>query len=110
MAPKKVTNEVLETKLDYIKDHLDKHDRHLDNVAKILEKVDGRVDSIDLTLAKQSIVLADHIRRTEILEAEMKPIKSKSELFVLFLKIGGALIATGAGGLGIKELITIFIS
>ena len=103
MAPKKVTNEVLETKLDYIKDHLD-------NVAKILEKVDGRVDSIDLTLAKQSIVLADHIRRTEILEAEMKPIKSKSESFVLFLKIGGALIATGAGGLGIKELIAIFIS
>lgn len=40
-----------------------------------LEKIYDRLNSIDTTLAAQHESLKDHIRRTEILEQELKPVK-----------------------------------
>ena len=37
--------------------------------------ISDRLGSIDVTLAKQNIQLTEHIRRTAILEAEIKPIR-----------------------------------
>lgn len=112
VATKKITNEVLEAKLDFIKENIESHAneemRQFKSMWDILEKVDNRIDNIDITLMKQNIVLDDHIRRTEILENEIKPIKTHIDMFKLILKIAGVLLATGAGGFGIKELFAIF--
>lgn len=39
-----------------------------------LEKVDSTLSSIDKTLALQELHLKEHIRRTALLETEMKPV------------------------------------
>lgn len=39
-------------------------------------KLDERLHSIDKTLVKQEENIAEHIRRTELLEQDLKPIKS----------------------------------
>ena len=41
-----------------------------------IDKLDQRLDNIDLTLARQNVSLEDHIKRTNMLEEEIKPIKA----------------------------------
>jgi hypothetical protein len=41
-----------------------------------LDKLDSRLDDIDKTLIRQEGHLKDHIRRTELLEEEVHPIKA----------------------------------
>ncbi len=47
-----------------------------------LDKLDSRIDNIDLTLVKQSVLLDEHIRRTgiaetniDMLRADLKPVE-----------------------------------
>jgi hypothetical protein len=40
-----------------------------------LDKIDQRINNIDVTLAAQHESLKDHIRRTNILEDQIKPIQ-----------------------------------
>ena len=47
----------------------------LERVLEKLDKLDDRLDSVDKTLVKQEENLKEHIRRTELLEEELKPIK-----------------------------------
>lgn len=49
----------------------DRQIRIEDKVDKIIDKI----GSIDVTLAAQHVSLTDHIRRTELLEKEIEPIK-----------------------------------
>lgn len=63
-----------------------------DKVDKIIEKI----SSIDVTLAAQHVSLKDHIRRTEILEKEMKPVKKHAErVKITFGLIGGVSVVLG---------------
>lgn len=48
----------------------------LDKIEDKLDAVIQRINSIDVTLAAQHESLKDHIRRTELLEEEVKPIKA----------------------------------
>ena len=48
---------------------------YLDRIESKLDKVAERVTGIDVTLSAQHVSLSDHIRRTEILESELKPVK-----------------------------------
>jgi predicted nucleic acid-binding Zn-ribbon protein len=41
-----------------------------------LERIDHRLDKIDQHLAVYNAQLKEHIRRTEIIETELKPVKS----------------------------------
>lgn len=40
-----------------------------------LDKLDDRLDSVDKTLVKQEANLGEHMRRTALLEEDLKPIK-----------------------------------
>lgn len=48
----------------------------LDKINDRLEKMVDRLGSIDRTLVRQEGQLAEHIRRTELLEDEVRPIKA----------------------------------
>ena len=50
----------------------DNQDRR--DYSPILSKIDDRLSKIDSTLAAQHESLRDHIRRTELLEEQVKPI------------------------------------
>ena len=43
---------------------------------KKLDKIAEDISEIKTTLAEQHVVLKEHIRRTEILESEVRPIKA----------------------------------
>lgn len=73
-----------------------------------LEKLDSRLDSIDVTLAKQAKDLEYHIKRTDLLEQDMsatadsitrsmepvlKHINRVESVSWFFAKLGGVLIA-----------------
>lgn len=45
-----------------------------------LDKALEHIASIDVTLAKQAIILDEHIKRTNLLEAEVKPIKKHVDM------------------------------
>lgn len=68
----------------------------LDKLENKMDQVDGRLNSMDKTLVKQEENLKEHIRRTEILENELKPIKKHVSHIEGGLKLLGAL-ATIAG-------------
>ena len=53
-----------------------KYTNRFDRIEEKLDKLDSRLDSIDVTLGKQHVTIADHIKRTEILEKEVVPLKS----------------------------------
>ncbi len=40
-----------------------------------IDKVLERIGSIDVTLAEQHVVLKEHVRRTELLESALEPVK-----------------------------------
>lgn len=59
----------------------------IDKVLEKLDKIDERVDRIDVTMAKQEVVLEEHVRRTNILEDELKPIKKHVNMVNAVVKI-----------------------
>lgn len=61
-----------------------------------LDKMDQRLDNIDITLVRNTAQLEEHMRRTEILEQEFKPVKRHVETINLLAKI-----ASGAGALAL---------
>lgn len=51
-------------------------DKRLDKIDEKLSKIDDKLGSIDTTLAAQHVSLKEHMRRTELLEKEIRPIKT----------------------------------
>lgn len=52
---------------------------HWDKLNQSLEKIDGRLDKVDITLVRQEENLREHMRRTTLLEQEFKPVKAHVE-------------------------------
>lgn len=50
-------------------------DYKYDKLDAKLDKLDSRLDSIDITLARQCDSLEMHIKRTDLLEEEVKPLR-----------------------------------
>lgn len=48
---------------------------HLSRIFDKIDYLEGSLRSIDKTLERQSIILDEHVKRTNLLEAELKPIK-----------------------------------
>ena len=72
---------------------------------RIEDKIDGlstHLSSIDSTLAGQHVQLADHIRRTAILEEQIAPIKTHVDMVKGGLKLLGILAVIAAIAEGIK--------
>jgi hypothetical protein len=79
-----------------------------DALRRMLEKLDGRLDNVDITLARLTVSVEEHIRRTNILESridatnnEIKPIMSHVAFMNAAAKVGSIL---GALILGAKTL------
>jgi hypothetical protein len=47
----------------------------MNNLKEDFEKIHDRLNSIDVTLAKQSVLLSEHIRRTNLLEEKLEPVE-----------------------------------
>lgn len=64
-------------------------------IIDMLKDLDKRVDSIDITLARQEVSLAEHIRRTNILEEKLEPVEKHVTMLNGVMKFLGisALIA-----------------
>lgn len=75
----------------------------LDLILKKLEQSDARLNSIDVTLAKQHVSLTEHIRRTEILESEVRPIKHHVSMVQGAIKFIGLLSTAFAIALAVKS-------
>lgn len=70
---------------------------------RILKRLENKVDmtnehlaSIDITLAKQSIILEEHTKRSTALEAQVEPLKNHVERVngaLKFIKVLGILAA-----------------
>ena len=69
-----------------------------DRIEIKIDKVVEHISSIDSTLAAQHISLKDHIRRTELLEKDVAPIKAHVAMVSGALKLIG-LIAAICGGI-----------
>lgn len=56
-----------------------------------LDKLDGRLDSVDKTLIVNTASLEEHVRRTALLEEQMIPVKRHIAMFEGVLKVVGGL-------------------
>lgn len=74
-------------------------EKQLNKIEAKIDKLDERLDNIDITLGKQAISLNEHMRRTELLETEIKPIKALTHQIVGAGKLMGliALISSIVG-------------
>jgi hypothetical protein len=83
----------------------------LDKIVEKLEKMDSRLDSIDVTLAIQKTQLGEHIARTAIAEARLDKIDDKLEPIQIHVgRVEGAVKAAGFGAsiLGVGAAIARF--
>lgn len=60
-----------------------------------LESIDKRLDSVDVTLGKQSIILDEHVKRTNLLEKKMEPIEKHVVIVGGLMKYVGFAISGG---------------
>lgn len=73
----------------------------LNRIEGKLDKVVEHISSIDSTLAAQHVQLKEHIRRTELLEADVAPLKKRYHMVSGIVKFFVLLTAGGAGFEGI---------
>lgn len=79
-------------------------DKRLERIEAKVDDISEHLGSIDSTLAAQHVSLREHIRRTALLESELKPIKSHVD------RVSGAIKMLGLVGtiLAIIEAIRMF--
>jgi hypothetical protein len=65
--------------------------KKLEVIENKIDKIDSRLNSIDTTLVSQHEVLKEHIRRTELLEEDVAPIKKEMSMFHGALALVGLL-------------------
>lgn len=71
--------------------------RYMDNrIEDKIDKISDRLNSIDVTLAKNTVSLEEHIKRTNLLEEEVKPIKKHVDMIEGALKLIGVLAMIAA--------------
>ena len=62
-----------------------------ERVFKQLDRIEERLDRIDVTLARNTASLEEHMRRTALLEQEVKPIKAHVAMVNGVFKFLGAI-------------------
>jgi hypothetical protein len=79
--------------------------KRLERIESKIDKVVEHIGSIDVTLAKQSVILDEHIRRTNILEKKFEPVEEHvasvhTSLKTLKFALKILAILGASGGLG----------
>ena len=78
--------------------------KELDKIDRKLEKIDERIDSIDKHLAVYNSQLRFPIKRTDMLEEELKPLKSsliKAQGAIMFIGLLATIISVGVAAWGV---------
>ena len=71
-------------------------EKRLDRIEDKLDLIDVHLSNINITLAKQSVILEEHVRRSTLLEEQVKPMQDKMHEIkgaVLFVKVIGWIVA-----------------
>lgn len=71
-------------------------DKRLERVEDKVDQIATDISAINVTLSSQHTSLKEHIRRTNLLEAELKPIKTRQDMLLGALKLlasAGAIVA-----------------
>lgn len=68
----------------------------MDLIVEKLDKIDNKQDSQALILERNTVTLEDHVRRTNLLEEELKPIKAHVNFINMGSKVILSLIALAA--------------
>ena len=92
-------------KLDLLMDLIEGIDRKTDKIENKVDKLDTRLDRVDITLAKQEEQLAEHIRRTNLLEEQMKPVEDHVKHMSGALKLFGVISIVSGGILAVLKLL-----
>lgn len=71
-----------------------------------LDEMDKRIDSIDITLAKQHLSLEEHIKRSNMLEAKLEPVEKHVQSVNAVLKFAGGVALLLAAFESIKNLMS----
>lgn len=71
-------------------------DAQLVHLAKQLESLDKRLDKVDKHLAVNNTLLDIHIKRTNILEEEFRPVRDHVKNVQWLAKLIAAIVATAA--------------
>jgi len=80
---------------------------HMDRIEEKLDKIDERIDNIDKNLAVNNTLLEYHIKRTDMLEEEVKPLKGhvlKAQGILVFIGVLSSLVAVGVSLLNIIKI------
>ncbi len=85
------------------------HDIKLDRIETKLDKVNDRINSIDVTLAAQHASLVEHIKRTAILETQLEPIKTHVANIQGALKFIGAMAILSGAMVSLIKLVEMVI-
>ena len=78
--------------------------KDLEKIDRKLEKIDQRIDSIDKHIAVYNSELKFHIKRTDMLEQELKPIKSsliKAQGALCFIGILATVVSVAVAFMGV---------
>ncbi len=79
----------------------------MSRIEEKLDKIDERIDKIDKALAVNNTLLEYHIKRTDLLEAEVKPLKGhvlKAQGILVFIGVLSSVIAVGVSILNIIKI------
>lgn len=101
------------SKIDAVKEMFDARERHrdeeqLNKIESKLDKMDDKLNVIDVMVARQQVILEEHVKRTNMLEDVVKTVNEQYAFMKVLLKVIAACAAAGAGGLGIKEVLSLF--
>ena len=76
----------------------------MDRIEEKLDKIDERIDNIDKNLAVNNTLLEYHIKRTDMLEQEIKPLKAgliKAQGAMMFVGVLATAISIGVALWGV---------
>ena len=77
---------------------------HMDKIEEKLDKIDRRIDNIDKHLAVYNTQLKFHIKRTDMLEEEIQPLKAgviKAQGAMMFVGVLATVISIGVALWGV---------
>ena len=77
---------------------------HMDKIEEKLDNIDRRIDNIDKHLAVYNTQLKFHIKRTDMLEEEIKPLKAgviKAQGAMMFVGVLATVISIGVALWGV---------
>jgi hypothetical protein len=82
-----------------------KVEHKIDAVDEKLDKIVERLGSIDTTLAVNTASLVEHVKRTNLLEAELKPVSKHVVMMETIFKVIGVVGSVAAFILGVAKIL-----